>query len=146
MPKFDPKSFSVIHGDLNEANILVSGLQDPQVKGIIDFQDVHGAPSIFDLAIFCTYVLLECDVGPELEGPKHLIRGYESILPLTQEERNAIPTLVACRLCQSLVLGAYSYSQRPDEYLLKTAKNGWNLLDKIRNKWTKEQLKELWFS
>lgn len=140
------KRFTIIHGDLNEANILVSGITNPKVTGIIDFQDVHGAPTIFDLAILSAYVLLECNVGPELEGPKHLIRGYESILPLSQEDRNMVPTLVASRLCQSLVLGAYSYSQRQDEYVMKTAKKGWVILNLIRNKWTKEELIKLWFS
>ena len=144
LPSLDSRNFTVIHGDLNEGNILVSGGEDPVVTGIIDFQDVHGAAAIFDLAIFATYVLLETD--PDLTTPKHLIRGYESICPLKDEEKDLIPILVASRLTQSLVIGAYSYSQTPEEYLLKTAKNGWEILTLLRKKLTHESIKELWFS
>jgi len=41
---------------------------------------------------------------------------------------------VSARLCQSLVLGAYSYLQDPgNDYLLSTAAKGWNVLDIIWN-------------
>lgn len=41
---------------------------------------------------------------------------------------------VSARLCQSLVMGAYSYLQDPgNEYLLTTSQKGWDVLQLIWN-------------
>lgn len=52
---------------------------------------------------------------------------------------------IAARLCQSLVLGAYSHTMDPNnEYLLNSQANGWKMLDKLWPTSAKE-LDELWF-
>lgn len=53
---------------------------------------------------------------------------------------------VAARLCQTLVLGVYSYSLNPgNEYLISTHKAAWSLLNKIWNT-SSDELDEIWFS
>lgn len=55
-----------------------------------------------------------------------------------------LQTLIASRLCQSLVLGLYAYQRDPtNEYVLYTQKNGWTML---RELWTArtEDLAKIW--
>ena len=62
----------------------------------------------------------------------HVIRGYTSAYPLLDDEITALPTLIACRLVCTCVLGAYSYSQDPgNDYLLATQKLGWDALEAL---------------
>ena len=122
---------SVIHGDLNEANMLVSpnALGQMEVTGLIDFSDVDFAPRVFDLAIFCLYMLLETgDVNVN-----ELIEAYCKLVPLTDIEKSMVPICMKARLAQSLVIGAHSYEKDPsNEYVLKTASNGWRILKELK--------------
>jgi inosine triphosphate pyrophosphatase len=57
-------------------------------------------------------------------------RGYCSVIPLSVEERKHLLLLVACRLCCSVTLGAFSYQQNPEnEYLLLHAEPAWQALE-----------------
>lgn len=126
---------ALIHGDFNEQNILVEkdGENSWNVTGILDFGDVHEAPQIFDLAISCTYMMLECKTMDPLLAPRHCIRGYQTIRKLSELEWTVLPLCVMSRLAQSLILGAYSYSLEPtNEYLLTTARTGWNILAALK--------------
>lgn len=61
-----------------------------------------------------------------------LLRGFNSVCPLTEYERRHLVLLVACRLSCSATLGAYSYQQNPEnEYLLLHATPCWDTLDLI---------------
>ena len=61
-----------------------------------------------------------------------LLRGFNSVCPLNEEERKHLRLLVACRLCCSVTLGAYSFQQNPEnEYLLLHALPAWDALDLI---------------
>lgn len=60
------------------------------------------------------------------------LRGYSSVCTLTDEERQHLVLLIACRLSCSVTLGAYSIKQAPEnEYLLLHAKPGWDALGMI---------------
>lgn len=51
---------------------------------------------------------------------------------------------MAARLCQSLVMGAYTHAQDPEnDYVLYTQKTGWDMLETI---WAQppDALEELW--
>lgn len=53
---------------------------------------------------------------------------------------------IAARLCQSLVLGAYTHTLDPEnDYLLSTQDNGWKMLSMIWEK-PSQELDELWFN
>jgi len=67
-----------------------------------------------------------------LSAAAAMLRGYNSVRPLTPEERRHLPLLIACRLSCSATLGAYSYAQNPgNEYLLLHTTPAWNALDLI---------------
>jgi len=61
-----------------------------------------------------------------------VLRGYNSVYPLTELERKHLVRLIACRLACSATLGAYSYKQNPEnEYLLFHSEPCWKALELI---------------
>ena len=67
-----------------------------------------------------------------LSAAAGMLRGYNSIYPLTETEKSHLPLLIACRLACSVTLGAYSYSKNPDnKYLLLHAEPAWKALEMI---------------
>ncbi|CAG5119683.1 unnamed protein product [Candidula unifasciata] len=136
-----------IHGDINEQNILVTEetASTPEICGLLDFQDVAKSFPIYDLAMSVAYMIMTklCEV-PVLDVPGHILAGYMSLLELTPAEKAAFKNLVAGRMVQSLVMGAYTYSLDPtNEYLLTTAQCGWEAL-KIFWETSELQLQQRW--
>ncbi|KAK7792468.1 hypothetical protein R5R35_013860 [Gryllus longicercus] len=127
----------LLHGDCNEQNILVQKSptsDDWCVYGIIDWGDCHISCYVFELAIMICYMMLQCKLLDPLEAPGHILAGYITRRKLPEIEFQLLKKCVCARLCQSLVLGAYSFAQDPsNKYVLTTAANGWNLLDKVWN-------------
>lgn len=79
-----------------------------------------------------------------LDVPGHILAGYMSLLELNPAEKVAFRNLVAGRMVQSLVMGAYTYSLDPtNEYLLTTAECGWRAL-KIFWEASEFQLQQRW--
>ena len=67
------------------------------------------------------------NVKPKLHRlPKHII-------PLSSEELEVLPVLVAPRFCQSLLCGAFisKHVDPGNEYILETAKNGWKVFEEF---------------
>lgn len=70
--------------------------------------------------------------GRSISAAAAMLRGYNSVCPLTEVERKHLILLIACRLSCSVTLGAYSYQQNPEnEYLLLHAVPAWDTLDLI---------------
>lgn len=156
----------VIHGDFNTHNILVNKtdrLNEFKVSGIIDFGDVSYSHYLFELAIAMAYMILQSE---DIETGGLVIAGYSMIRNIPQEELDVLKVIfifqfylqwivliynhfqvcVAARLCQSLVLGAYTHTQDPEnDYVLSTQNAGWKLLFEM---WAQPPnvLEELWAS
>nr|XP_028600452.1 hydroxylysine kinase isoform X1 [Podarcis muralis] len=124
----------IIHGDLNDHNILVdTDFTSPKrsqyrVSGILDFSDMNYGCYVFEVAILIMYMMIESKDPLSVGG--HVLAGYESIVPLTEEERDALFLLVSGRFAQSLVMAAYTTLLQPEneEYLMTTSKTGWKHL------------------
>ncbi len=117
---------SIIHGDLNDYNILV---KDGEVAGLLDFGDATFTPTVNDLAIAMTYMML--GKKNPFEEVLPLLKGYHSIHPLTQQEAELLPDLITTRLCISLCNSAEKKQLGQDnEYVLVSEKPGWELLEK----------------
>lgn len=70
--------------------------------------------------------------GRSLSAAAAFLRGFHSVYPLTNDEREHLVLLVACRLACSVTLGAYSYQQNPEnQYLLLHAEPAWKTLEFI---------------
>jgi Ser/Thr protein kinase RdoA (MazF antagonist) len=102
---------SVIHGDLNDYNVIVNP-ESMTVSGLIDFGDMVYSYTVGDLAIAVAYVVLG-------EGdPRDVIEGYTSEFELLEEEREALWPLVRLRLAMSVCIAAHQIRQQPEnEYL-----------------------------
>jgi 4-aminobutyrate aminotransferase-like enzyme/Ser/Thr protein kinase RdoA (MazF antagonist)/murein DD-endopeptidase MepM/ murein hydrolase activator NlpD len=112
---------SVIHGDLNDYNVLVGGGSDvfdryQHVTGFIDFGDmVHGVTA-GELAIAIAYAML--DAPDPLSVMWQMVHGYHRIHALTEIEMRALFGLAILRLCMSACLAALQQRQHPDnDYL-----------------------------
>ena len=115
------------------------------VSGILDFSELMNGCYVFEVAILITYMTLESSSPLDVGGA--VLAGWESIMPLTDDERDSLFLLVLGRLCQSLVYGRHNAKKYPDnaKYLLSTAKNGNGLLAKL---WQlgKKEVERKWFS
>ena len=83
----------IIHRDPNPGNIVADGT----AIGFVDFDLSERNVRIFDVCYAATAVLSESfgrDDGKWLEFLRDIIRGYDCIACLTEEERRAIPYVI----------------------------------------------------
>jgi 4-aminobutyrate aminotransferase-like enzyme/Ser/Thr protein kinase RdoA (MazF antagonist) len=123
---------SVIHGDGNDHNILISpDKKSPrQVTGIIDFGDVMASCTVFELAIASAYMML--NKRDPVSAASQMIAGYHEVLPLTELELELMPTLIAIRLCTSVSLSAFQQTKEPqNSYLSISEGPAWDLLARL---------------
>ncbi|XP_051930587.1 hydroxylysine kinase-like [Hippocampus zosterae] len=137
---------SLIHGDLNDLNVLVQADESRgyRVSGIIDFADMSFGCSVYDLAINIMYMMHLSPNPIEVGGL--VLAGWESVLPLNEAERDCLFWLVLCRFCQQLVLCLSLSSSYPEnqDYIMRLSKRGPLILDKFY-KIGKEQVEKVWF-
>lgn len=135
-----------IHGDFNENNILCQITESKEciVDGVLDFEDMHYGTYAWDVGIMLAYSLLDCKTLDPLEGAGHALAGYLKNRSLDELELSSLKMCIACRLCQSLVMGAYSHRLDPsNSYLIVSARTGWDRLKQVWN--TKdEDLLKMW--
>ena len=76
----------IIHGDLFRDNVLWQG---ERITAILDFEQASGGSLAYDLAVCINDW---CWTGaPRLELARALIEGYQSVRPLTDSDREALP-------------------------------------------------------
>jgi ethanolamine-phosphate phospho-lyase len=127
VPKFSTLRKSVLHGDLNEANIII---HNGKVNGFIDFGDISYAPLICEPAILLTYIMLMFPEDP-FGKAKIIIENFHKKFPLTKEEIEILPHLIAARLCVSVCKSAEAKAKKADtDYILISEKPSWDLLHK----------------
>jgi 4-aminobutyrate aminotransferase-like enzyme/Ser/Thr protein kinase RdoA (MazF antagonist) len=111
-PRFDTLRRAVVHNDPNDHNVLV----DRRVTGILDFGDIVHSYAVADLAIAVAYAML--GKPDPLDAAVHVVRGYQQLRPLAEEEIASLFGLIQLRLCMSVCIAAEQQKQRPeDEYL-----------------------------
>ncbi|PFX11841.1 Hydroxylysine kinase [Stylophora pistillata] len=152
-PKLHLLPKQIIHGDANYSNLIFTpgsnGFTPYSVQdiGFIDFGDLNYSCKVFDIAISLMYILnveevFNCE-RTQMAG--NFLAGYHSMHPLSSEELEVLPVLVASRFCQSLVFGAYisKHVDHGNEYILETAKNGWKNFEQFW-KTPREGVLQLW--
>ena len=152
-PKIPSFKRGVIHGDLNGLNIVVDkneGGDAYHLAGFIDFNDCVKTCTIFDLGISLPYIMFEnmrplhCSSVIEFVGP--IISGYNSVLPLTQDELDSLYYLVLARSCQTALNGMRSFKVEPwNQYLLTTPQKSWVLINELLNT-SPEEVNTIWKS
>ncbi|XP_077541211.1 hydroxylysine kinase-like [Haemaphysalis longicornis] len=137
----------VLHGDLNEKNVLTcphvkeGSAEDEgdqagdEVYAVLDWGGVYGGPRVLDLAVLLAYVLIAPTGSRSAEENVGLaLSAYLGHVPEEREHVPLLRTLIAARLCQSLVKGLQAYQQHPgNTYVLDTQKSGWHGLRRLWN-------------
>jgi Ser/Thr protein kinase RdoA (MazF antagonist) len=123
---------SVIYGDANDHNVLVSapGPQPRKIAGLIDFGDMHHGITASEPAIAAAYAVL----GKEnpLQAAAAIMAGYQSAFPLDELELSVVFALIGARLAVSVTNSAYRKTLKPDDpYVTVSEAPAWNALERL---------------
>jgi 4-aminobutyrate aminotransferase-like enzyme/Ser/Thr protein kinase RdoA (MazF antagonist) len=123
---------SVIYGDANDHNVLVSPPwpQPRRVVGVIDFGDMHTGVTVGEPAIAAAYAMM----GEEdpLAAACAVLAGYHSAFPLNSEEIAAFYALMCARLAFSVVNSAHRRALVPDDpYVTVSEAPAWAALERL---------------
>jgi Ser/Thr protein kinase RdoA (MazF antagonist) len=100
----------VIHNDFHPGNILVdTSLADTGspdfVTGIVDFGDVVYTARVVDVSVALSYLLFPG--GHSWQELFSFVDGFQSMVPLEQLELDLLPTLVAARFAQRILINQW---------------------------------------
>ncbi len=109
-PQLSALPWGMVHNDANDYNVLVC---EDRISGIIDFGDLSWQPRICDLAIALAYYLL--DKPAPINACSDVLRGYNSVLPLSGTELDVLFPLVKARLAVSLTISSNRQQDNPDD-------------------------------
>jgi len=123
---------SVIYGDANDHNVLVSEPwpQPRHARAVIDFGDMHYGLTASEPAIAAAYAVLgEKDPLPAAAS---IISGYHKAYSLQEAEIETLFPLIAMRLAVSVVLSAQRKKLRPnDPYITISEASAWQALEQL---------------
>ncbi len=124
---------SVIHNDLNDYNILVTGIgEEAKINGFIDFGDSVYTQTVNDLAILIAYAVM--DLPDPLQAAVELVRGYHKEYSLNQEELQCLYCLVAMRWITTITKAALRKNEETgNSYHLVSEQPAWDALKKWRD-------------
>jgi Ser/Thr protein kinase RdoA (MazF antagonist) len=139
----------LIHNDGNLDNLLVDDLARSGSEGrsfisgvpritVLDFGDAVRTARVLDLAVATSYLLPADDQYGASDTLAGMTAGWESVLPLTVDERGLLERLVIARLLQRILLGSWLARERPDnaDYLGRNIERTRAQLDNvIREGW-----------
>jgi 4-aminobutyrate aminotransferase-like enzyme/Ser/Thr protein kinase RdoA (MazF antagonist) len=120
---------SVIYGDANDYNVLVSAPWPAprRITGVIDFGDMHDGIIVSELAIAAAYVILH--KSDPLAAAAEIVAGYHRALPLEEREIALLYALIGTRLAVSVVNSAHRKSLKPsDPYVTVSETPAWEAL------------------
>lgn len=127
LPQISSLRHAYAHHDANDTNILVQG---DKVSGLIDFGDMVYTALINNLAVACTYAMMN---HPDpLHAAALVVKGYHAVYPLKEQEADLLYYLIAARLCISVTQSAYNASiETNNEHHFISEKPAWDLLYKL---------------
>jgi 4-aminobutyrate aminotransferase-like enzyme/Ser/Thr protein kinase RdoA (MazF antagonist) len=123
---------SVIYGDANDHNVLVSTPwpQPRKVAGVIDFGDMHHGLVVSEPAVASAYAIL--GKKDPLQAATAVVRGYHNASPLEEAELAVIFSLIAMRLAVSVVNSAHRKTLIPnDPYITISETPAWEALERL---------------
>lgn len=106
----------VIHADLFPDNVFFDG---PQLCGLIDFYFACSDLLVYDLAICLNAWCFENNVAFNITKARALIKGYESVRPLSEEEMVALPLLARGSALRFLLTRLYDWLNQVPGALVK---------------------------
>jgi len=117
----------VIHADLFPNNVLFVG---DKLTGVIDFYFACDDMLAYDVGICLNSWCFDADGSFNLTKSRALINGYESVRPLTNDEKNAIPILAAGSAMRFFLTRLYDWIHTPADALVspKDPMEYWSIL------------------
>ena len=122
---------SVIYGDANDHNVLVSEAWPlpRKVVSVIDFGDMHWGITVSEVAIAAAYAIL--GKKEALAAAAAVVRGYNTVHPLEETEIAQLHALIGMRLAVSVTNSAHRKVLRPeDAYVTISEAPAWEALEK----------------
>ncbi len=112
LPRLASQRHQLIHGDVNEHNLLVNPVAPYEITGIIDFGDMIHAPLVQDIADLAA----DSMIGPEdvLGTLCGTVAGYHAVTPLTETEIDLIFDLASARLLLAPLINQWRAQETPD--------------------------------
>lgn len=131
-PRFPNLRRSVIYGDANDHNVLVSPPwpQPRRVLSVIDFGDMHEGYTVAEPAVAAAYAALN-EENP-LAAASAVLVAYHRKFPLSEDEIAAFYPLMCARLAVSVVNSVHRQSLVPDDpYVTVTEAAAWEALERL---------------
>lgn len=132
LPRLPRLRRSVIYGDANDYNVLVSDPwpQPRKIAGVIDFGDMHHGLTVSEASIAAAYAIL--GKADPLEAAAEVAAGYHGAFPLEDEEVAAFFPLLAARLAVSVANSAHRKKEKPDDaYVTVSEEPAWKALEQL---------------
>ena len=130
-PKLDSLPKSVVHQDLNDANVLalleVGGTF--RISGIVDVGDALFSVRATEVAIAAGYAMVR--KSDPLAAASQVVAGFYDVLPLTSEEIAAVFPLAAARLCMNALTWTRRVADSDSAYGRKRMKNSWPAISQL---------------
>jgi len=127
LPVISSLRHAYAHHDANDTNILVQG---DEVAGLIDFSDMVYTALINNLAVACTYAMMNHE-NP-LQAAALVVQGYHEAYALKEQEVDLLYYLIAARLCISVTQSAWNAAiETNNEHHFISEKPAWDLLYRL---------------
>jgi len=132
VPLFPHLRRSVIYGDANDHNVLVSPPWPlpRRAVSVIDFGDMHTGFTVSEPAVAAAYAIL----GKEdpLPAASAVLAAYHKAFPLKEDEIAVFYPLLCARLAVSVINSAHRQSLLPDDpYVTVTEAPAWQALERL---------------
>lgn len=118
----------IVHGDFHPGNVLVD--ESGAISGVVDFGDVSRTARVCDVGVALGYLIPDDAAGDAVRD--EFVAGFESVVPLTADERSVIPGLVVGRQIQRIVINE-ELGRRTGR--LASAPRLWRLFDRAMEDW-----------
>jgi 4-aminobutyrate aminotransferase-like enzyme/Ser/Thr protein kinase RdoA (MazF antagonist) len=132
VPRFPRLRRSVIYGDANDYNVLVSEPwpQPRRVVGLIDFGDMHHGLIVSEVAVAAAYAIL--GKADPLKAAAEIVAGYHKAFRLEDEELAVLFELIGARLAVSVTNSAHRKKVKPDDaYVTVSEAPAWQALERL---------------
>jgi len=131
LPKLKTLRHQVIHNDADVMNSLTDPKQPDIITGVLDFGDMIYAPLILEPILAADIPIIH--KNNRIEFLSTLIAGYDSILPLEEEEIDLVYDLLLARYAIFATIIAWRRAMRPDQpaYLTEEEKPCWETISNL---------------
>ncbi len=127
LPRLAGLPRALIHGDVNDENLLVA---NERILGLLDFGDCLHNPRVCELAIALAYAML--DVTDPLRCGAETVAAYHEELPLSKDELSVLFPLICGRLAVSIAVSTERRRIDPDHpNWFVTEERAWHLLERF---------------